>query len=286
MITGRRIFLAELFGAANMRAVSLSQIDVGNGSALLLSARDSHIRWVKGEAQARRWVVPPGSTMKPLSLLVLIERGRLREIDEYVCPRHLVLNGINMNCSHPRSPLPMDAARAIAYSCNCATAHFAERFRPGELAQFLRDIGMQSATGLLQGAEAWGHIEPGLQGQRLQLQALGEQGIRVTMLELAMAYRRMAAMVQQSRFAAILGGLEGAVAFGTGRAAQVPGRSVAGKTGTVQTERGERIAWFAGFAPSRAPDVVVTVLVPGRSGAEAAAPIAGQILKAHFAGAV
>jgi penicillin-binding protein 2 len=54
----------------------------------------------------------------------------------------------------------------------------------------------------------------------------------------------------------------------------------------VQTRPGERIAWFAGFAPSRAPEVIVTVLVPGRSGAEAAAPVAGQALKAYFAGAV
>lgn len=284
MITGRRVFLAELFGAAASHAVPGPQIDVGSGTALLLSVRENRIRWVKGEAQARRWLVPPGSTMKPLSLLALMKRGRLREIDEYVCPRRLVLNGIQMNCSHPRTPLPMDAARAIAYSCNCATAHFAERFRPGELAQFLRELGLVSTTGLLPGAEACGRIEPDLQGQRLQLQALGEQDVRVTALEMAAAYRHLAAMVQQNRFAPILEGLEGSVRFGTGQAAQVEGRSVAGKTGTVQTRPGERIAWFAGFAPSRAPEVVVTVLVPGRSGAEAAAPVAAQALKAYFAG--
>lgn len=286
MITGRRLFLVEVFSAAASSAVPLPQIDVGSGTALLLSIRENRIRWVKGEAQARGWVAPPGSTMKPLSLLALIARGRLREIDEYVCPRRLVLNGIPMDCSHPRTPLPMNAARAIAYSCNCTTAHFAERFRPGELAQFLRDVGMESTTGLLTGAEARGGIATDLQGQRLQLQALGEHGIRVTALELALAYRRIAGMVQQSTFAPIREGLEGAVAFGTGQAARVQGRSIAGKTGTVQTRPGERIAWFAGFAPSRAPEVVVTVLVPGRSGAEAAAPIAGQVLKAYFAGVV
>jgi penicillin-binding protein 2 len=286
MIIGRREFLAELFGAAASRAVPAPQINVGSGTALLLGVRDSRILWVKGEAQARRWLVPPGSTMKPLSLLALMERGRLREIDEYVCPRRLVLNGIKMDCSHPRTPLPMDAARAIAYSCNCATAHFVERFRPGELAQFLRELGLESTTSLLAGAEACGRVEPNLQGQRLQLQALGEQGVRVTALEIAVAYRRLSGMVQQNRFAPILEGLEGAVRFGTGQAAQVEGCSIAGKTGTVQTRPGERIAWFAGFAPSRAPEVIVTVLVPGRSGAEAAAPVAGQALKAYFAGAV
>jgi penicillin-binding protein 2 len=286
MITARRALLAELLGAVVSRAVPIGRIDVGGGNALLLNVRDNHARWVKGELQARRWLVPPGSTMKPLSLLALIQGGRLRDIDEYVCPRHLVLSGFRMDCSHPRTPLPMNAARAIAYSCNCATAHFAERFRPGELAQFLREMGLASTTGLLAGAEACGHVEPHLQGQRLKMQALGEQGVRVTALELAVAYRRLATMVQEKDFAPILEGLEGAVQFGTAQAAQVHGRSIAGKTGTVQTRPGEHIAWFAGFAPSRAPQVVVTVLVPGRSGAEAAAPIAGQILESYFAGVV
>jgi penicillin-binding protein A len=76
--------------------------------------------------------------------------------------------------------------------------------------------------------------------------------------------------------------MEGAVQFGTGRAAQVRGTAVAGKTGSVQTEPGLHAAWFAGFAPSRAPEVVVTVLTQGRSGAEAAAPIAGELLRGYF----
>jgi cell division protein FtsI/penicillin-binding protein 2 len=108
----------------------------------------------------------------------------------------------------------------------------------------------------------------------------------VTALELAMAYRRMAMLAGEETFAPVLAGLEDAVQFGTGQAAQIHGRSIAGKTGTVQTAPGEHIAWFAGFAPSRVPEVVVTVLVPGRSGAGSAAPLAGRILEAYFTGAV
>src|SRR5690242_4966464 len=153
MITGRRAFVKGLLGVAASRAAAINHVDVGGGTALLLTVRDRRICWVKGEEQARRWVVPPGSTMKPLSLLALLRTGRLRASDEFLCPRRLVLNGVRMDCSHPRTPLPMNAARAIAYSCNCATAHFAERFRPGELAQFLREMGLESVTGLLAGTE-------------------------------------------------------------------------------------------------------------------------------------
>ena len=231
MIAGRRTFLGALLTAATSRAGVLNRLDVGSGTALLLNVRDRRLRWVKGAAQARGWVAPPGSTMKPLSLLALIQRGRLRVADEYVCPQRLILNGIHIDCSHPRTPLPMNAARAIAYSCNCATAHFAERFRPGELTRFSREMGLESMTGLLAGPEACGHVEPGLEGQQLQLQALGERGIRVTALELAMAYRRMAMLAGDEKFAPVLEGLEARCSSAPGRRPRSMGNRLRVKPG-------------------------------------------------------
>jgi penicillin-binding protein 2 len=76
---------------------------------------------------------------------------------------------------------------------------------------------------------------------------------------------------------------------GTGAAARIPGLDVAGKTGTAQmiaksrSERGEDHAWFASFAPARAPEAVVVVLVErGGKGGQVAAPIARRILNAIF----
>jgi cell division protein FtsI/penicillin-binding protein 2 len=64
----------------------------------------------------------------------------------------------------------------------------------------------------------------------------------------------------------------------------VAGVRIAGKTGSVRTAGGAMIAWCAAFAPSRAPSVVVTVMLQGRSGGGDAAPVAGRILQAHLAG--
>jgi penicillin-binding protein 2 len=76
---------------------------------------------------------------------------------------------------------------------------------------------------------------------------------------------------------------------GTGAGARIPGLDVAGKTGTAQTvanskaSRGEDHAWFAAFAPAKAPEVVVVVLVErGGKGGQVAAPIAKKILNAIF----
>lgn len=68
---------------------------------------------------------------------------------------------------------------------------------------------------------------------------------------------------------------------GTGRAAAVPGLSVAGKTGSAENPRGIPHAWFAGYAPADRPSLVVVVFVEhGRRGGEAAAPIARAIFEA------
>jgi len=73
---------------------------------------------------------------------------------------------------------------------------------------------------------------------------------------------------------------------GSGTAARIAGISVAGKTGTAQTDGGSPHAWFIAFAPAGAPQVAVAVLVErgGSLGNEAtggavAAPIAARVLR-------
>lgn len=80
----------------------------------------------------------------------------------------------------------------------------------------------------------------------------------------------------------------GVVEGGTGTAAQIPGVTVAGKTGTAQHGDGEDPhAWFVCFAPAEAPRIAVAVIVldGGSLGSEAtggqvAAPIARAVLEA------
>ena len=80
----------------------------------------------------------------------------------------------------------------------------------------------------------------------------------------------------------------GVVESGTGTAAQIPGVTVAGKTGTAQHGEDENPhAWFVCFAPAEAPEVAVAVIVldGGSLGSEAtggqvAAPIARAVVEA------
>jgi cell division protein FtsI/penicillin-binding protein 2 len=74
------------------------------------------------------------------------------------------------------------------------------------------------------------------------------------------------------------------VQFGTGTAAQIPGVTVAGKTGTAELRNttlpgnsspSDTDAWFVGYAPVGAPRIVVGALFPnqGAGGAAAAPPV-------------
>lgn len=72
---------------------------------------------------------------------------------------------------------------------------------------------------------------------------------------------------------------------GTGRGAHIEGVEVAGKTGTAESsdvEGAPEHAWFIGFAPADNPTVAVAVLLEraGTTGGRAAAPIAGNVIRA------
>jgi peptidoglycan glycosyltransferase len=83
----------------------------------------------------------------------------------------------------------------------------------------------------------------------------------------------------------------GVVQNGTGTAAQLPGITVAGKTGTAQVDTGDPHAWFVAFAPAEAPRIAVAVIVEhgGSFGSDAtggrvAAPIAADVLAVALGG--
>jgi len=78
---------------------------------------------------------------------------------------------------------------------------------------------------------------------------------------------------------------------GTGTAAQIPGVTVAGKTGTAQVGVGSPHAWFVAFAPAEDPQVAVAVLVENggnfgseATGGEVSAPLARQMIELLLGG--
>lgn len=91
------------------------------------------------------------------------------------------------------------------------------------------------------------------------------------------------AILAGNRTTAIAEYMRGVVTGGTGRSVSGIVPPIAGKTGTAELERKPSHAWFVGFAPynGQGRRIAFAVLVEnGQYGGSAAAPIAGEIVKA------
>ena len=230
--------------------------------------------------EAARTLAAPGSTLKPLVLYGLVGEGRWDPASRVSCNRQLVVAGHRLACSHPAGP-PFDAREALTWSCNSYFAAVARTLAPGELGRLLRPTGLLGATGLARDEATAEFREPKSQAAE-QLALLGVEGVRVTPLELAVAYRwlalEMAAHADADAAQVVSAGMRDSASFGMAGQASLGGVAVLGKTGTAEDAASSQThGWFVGLAPARKPSVVVVVYLPAGRGSDAA-HVAGTLL--------
>ncbi len=98
-------------------------------------------------------------------------------------------------------------------------------------------------------------------------------------------YAKQQLPISQTTFNLIHDGMVGVVLQGTGTLANVPGVTVAGKTGTAQNPHGKDHAWFIAFAPVENPKIALAVLVENAGfGGAISAPIARELIKYYIKG--
>lgn len=232
-------------------------------------------------AEAARTLTTPGSTLKPLLLYNLVAAGRWDPQRRIACTRTLRIEGHSLNCSHPRGD-PFDARQALTWSCNTYFAAVAASLAPGELRRLLAPTGLLSTTRLVAGGEARAELRDPRTADENRLAFLGVDGIRVTPLELTVAYRwlavQLAAHPDSTAAQVVRDGLTDSASFGMAGAAALGGVSIAGKTGTASAETGGQThGWFVGMAPANKPSIVVAVYLSAGHGADAAR-VAAELL--------
>jgi len=230
--------------------------------------------------EAARTLAAPGSTLKPLVLYGVVNQGRWNPATRVACNRQLEVAGRRLACSHPAAP-PFDARDALAWSCNSYFAAVARTFAPGELGRLLRPAGLLGATGLARDEATADFREPESQDAE-QLALLGVEGVRVTPLELAMAYRwlalELAAHPDAEAAQVVSAGLRDSAGFGMAGESSLGGVLVMGKTGTAEgIASAQTHGWFVGLAPAQNPAAVIVVYLPAGRGADAAR-VAGLLL--------
>ncbi len=245
-------------------------------------------------------VYEPGSTFKLVVMAAALEAGAVRPETTFYCPGYLVVpGGHRIREAHGEAHKAVRPVDIVRLSCNVGAALTADRLGPQRLYQAVLRFGFGRRTGIELPGEAMGIVRPpnAWSGPDLYTLAFG-QGIAVTPLQLLRAaaaignggllvrptlvamVRRPDGLVEEPKPASpprvlsaatasrLLAMMERAVTDGTGRAAAIPGYTVAGKTGTAQKPDprggylpGRYVASFVGIVPASSPRLAILVLL-------------------------
>ncbi|MDY0743092.1 penicillin-binding protein 2 [Paucibacter sp. R3-3] len=234
----------------------------------------------------------PGSTMKPFTIGLALETGRVRP-DTVIttAPHSLVVSGFAPSDDEPHAQLTV--SEIVQKSSNIGAGRLGLQMQPRELYDMYTALGFGQrpqvefpglAAGRVRPYKSWRPIEQltmsygyGLSVSLLQLahaytafahdgevvpitirkqpEGMRAQGVKVFSAKTAAEVREMLSMVTS----------EGGTA--ANKAARVDGWRVGGKTGTARKQVGKGYAgnkyraWFVGLAPIDKPRIVVAVMV-------------------------
>ena len=254
---------------------ALVSIDVHTGAILaMIGGRNYRTSQFNLATQGER---QPGSAFKPFVLAAALKNGIApasvlpsKQVTLDIGGRLWVVN----NYEHEYLG-PINLTKALAYSDNAVFAQLTNLIGPAEVARTATSLGITTplspyfAIGLgaepatpLEMARAYATLANG--GNRIDSSLFGNEPRAVACLGKVDLHGNVSCgqdnavvsrpILSSTQAAAADYMLEQVVSYGTGTAAQLPGRAVAGKTGTTENY-GD--AWFVGFTP----DIVTAVWI-------------------------
>jgi cell division protein FtsI/penicillin-binding protein 2 len=249
------------------------------------------------EAQRNRAVTDtyePGSTFKVVTVGAALEEGLVGPQTSFVLDYSIQVADRVIHDAEERGTETMTVSQILSRSSNVGAITLAIMLRRDRLASWIERFGFGAKTGIDFPGESQGIVleSEDWTGSTIGNVPLG-QGIAVTPIQMAAAYATIAnggrwirphlidrigdrridpgerRRVLSERTANLLTAMmRDVVSGGTGVEAQVPGYTVAGKTGTAAKpdpsggySDTRYVASFVGFAPATAPRVVVLVAV-------------------------
>ena len=254
-------------------------------------------------------VQPPGSTFKIITAAAALTARITTPSTVYPYESSIVLDGFKMQ-NAAKEDCGGTLTNAFATSCDTTFAPLGAHVSAAQklVSNALMRFGFDRPTGLAGAIEstipAAAERQIGSPLARRRLRDIGQGRVQASTLEMAdvaatiadarpPAARPTMLYGAQPRVTCALGPspkiagevqemMEAVVAYGTGTTAQIPGITVAGKTGTAElkdtagkkNEAKATDAWFVGYAPVGDPKVVVCALFPNQGyGADTAAPV-------------
>jgi cell division protein FtsI/penicillin-binding protein 2 len=266
----------------------------------------------------------PGSTLKLITVAAGLEEGiPPRQILGTCVASGVPIGNRKIHCSlHPPYMAGhggVDMYQVIRYSCNIGAASIAMKLGSEKLYDYEKAFGLQDRPDIGLPGAAYYPLPAPENWAKMQLANIGfGQGVSVTALQMAGAYSVIAnggnlmkprlirevmgedgkplepfkpvvvrRVVSEATARLVTEMLTGCVDEGTGKSAQVPGYSVAGKTGSAQkastTGRGyaagKFVASFMGFLPAKNPELVICVVVDEPKGSHWGATVAAPVFQ-------
>jgi cell division protein FtsI (penicillin-binding protein 3) len=232
----------------------------------------------------------PGSTFKAFTMASALEEGAVSEESTFVVPDSIPVADVVIRDSEWHETKVLTTKGILEQSSNVGTIQVAQALGGERVVAHLKRFGFGEGTGV----DVWGEdagIVPPFEkwsGSSIGNIPMG-QGITVTPLQLAAGYAALAngglkvtpyineaaapkepgsRVISKETSSIVRKMLQGVVDEGTGHLAQIPGYTVAGKTGTAQKvdpETGlygtEYVTSFIGFAPAQDPEYLALVVV-------------------------
>ncbi|MCX7172303.1 MAG: penicillin-binding protein 2 [Proteobacteria bacterium] len=252
----------------------------------------------------------PGSTMKPFTAALALEKGKYRfDTTIQTTPGTLTIGNATIHDAHMHGLLTV--AQVIQKSSNVGAAKMALTFPPEEMWRMFDSLGFGTPLKLGFPGEVSGRLRPARSWHPIEQATMAYgHGISVTLIQLAHAYLAFARdgdLVPLSLTKVDTPPLLGKPVFsaqtahevrtmlemavlpgGTAPKAQVQGYRIAGKTGTAHKLDGasysnKYVASFVGFAPASDPRLIVAVMIDEPSagiyyGGDVAAPVFSQVM--------
>jgi beta-lactamase class D len=252
-------------------------------------------------------VQPPGSTFKIVTATAALQARLATPSTVYPYESHVVLDGFNMQ-NAGGEVCGGTLTNAFANSCDTTFAPLGAQLGAQKLVAMAVRFGFNRPTHIASAiestipvaAEIGGTVAVGasaigqglVQASTLEMADVGatiaDSGRRPLPTMLYGAHPRFVHVTSPEIAGEVQGMMEAVVSEGTGTAAQIPGITVAGKTGTAELRdtAGKKNAakftdaWFVGYAPVGDPKVVVAALFPNAGyGADTAAPVVRQMIE-------
>jgi cell division protein FtsI/penicillin-binding protein 2 len=253
-------------------------------------------------------VQPPGSTMKIVTATAALQAGIVTLDSQFPVESSVNLDGFTMQNAAGEA-CGGSLLDAFAESCDTVFAPVGANLGATRLVGMAQKFGFDEPTGiptaivstipsarnigdaLAVGSSAIGQGK--VQASTLEMAdvaaTIADGGMRPLPTLLAGSKTRYVRVTTRKVAGEVQQMMEAVVSFGTGTAAQIPGVTVAGKTGTSElgntanqsNNKQLTDGWFVGYAPVGSPKVVAAALFPNTGyGADVAAPAVRQVIEA------